>query len=405
MVNDSCIGDGRICACIICMSEIYNLISKELELNGVRFEKLPWLSEESIINECIMAILPEVHEGKINSYGILFVENLNDLEEFEVIPMSSDQKNLAKKMSDGIEWFVLFEKGMFFGIIRFKVPLYDELKMIRNYPLNAGMLIKRNSLGITKYFQGDGIIIHDNRRWFNKPNIKEAAWKVSKCVANIDKRILVKILEFSFHLLSPATRAGGIIVWFLKNNNDENMTFSSLDLSILNESHARLLCHYLSQIDGAAFLDYKGDLIEAGKHLKYSDRTRKLVPELKGTRHTSSVRYSYEHEDSVVFTISEDGPITIFSNGSNIADLQVDSAFKKARIMNFSHPSPESKISSSSFDVICKYCLKTSRIEKVNVEGLDEKKQVYCTTCKKLIYSDNCSSLEGRSFKVLVDHG
>ena len=244
--------------------EMNKLISRELELNGVRFDKNAWLSSKNVIQESVLALIPEVHEGRIYSCGILFADSLSELEEMEIIPFMPNQIELAREMSDGNEWFVLYERDHFYGLARFKFPLYNELQLIKNFPLSAGMIIQREASGVTKYFQGDGITIHDNRRWFTKPNIKEAAWKVSQCVGNIDKQILSRILEFAFHLMSPTTRGGGIIVWYLTPRNGKPSRLSSIHLSITNESHSRLLCHLLSQVDGATFLDPEGNLMDTG---------------------------------------------------------------------------------------------------------------------------------------------
>ena len=266
------------------------------------------------------------------------------------------------------------------------------------------MIIQRDKSGVTKYFQGDGITIHDNRRWFSKPNIKEATWKVSQCVANIDKQILRHVLEFAFHLMSPTRHAGGIIVWQLEPQISKPSALSPLKLSINNESHARMLCHLLSQVDGATFLDSSGNLMETAIHLKYSEKSRELVPEIRGTRHTSSVRYSYDNEDTIVVTVSEDGPVTVFSNGANIADLQIYSAYKKARILSHKHSNNKAQIRSQSFEVRCGTCDKNAMIEQVNLENYDEDKQIFCSTCKNILYSAHCSSLEGRSYKVLSNN-
>ncbi len=383
------------------MSVMQSLIAQELELNGVRSNQFDWLLSKSITQECIRAIIPEVHEGKMFSSGIIFAENISELENIEVISLQNEQLEIARKMADGKEWFVLYEKDSFFGLARFNHSINNELQMIRNFPLTAGLIIQKESSGLAKFYQNNGIIIHENRRWFSKPNIKEAAWKVSKCVTNIDKIILSSILEFSFHLMSPTMRAGGVIVWQLGKINKVSSDLASLQLSIMNDSHSRLFCHLLSQVDGATFLDSKGLLMSTGEHLKYSEKSRKIVPACKGTRHTSSVRYSYDHEDVIVFTISEDGPVTVFSNGANIADLQIYSAFKKARLLKNKHPFNDIAVSGSSFEVICKSCEKKSMIEMVNLKGLDENKQLFCSTCKKLIYESICASLEGRSYKML----
>jgi len=381
--------------------EMQDLLLKELKLNGVNFQK-PWLSADNITDEIVFSLIPKVHEGKINSYGVFIVENVADLENFELIPFPENQIDLARKLANGEEYFVLYEKSQFLGLAEFKTSISSEILFVRSFPISAGLIIQRNTLGVTKFFQGDSLTIHDNRKWYTKPNVKTAAWKVSQCVANIDKRILNSILEFAFHLVSPTNRVGAILVWFL-NDSTETTELSALNLSIMNESRAKMICHLLSQIDGATFLDRKGNLIKTGVQLKYSDESRRLIPEYKGTRHTSSLRFSYDLEDAIIVTISEDGPVTVFSSGANIADLQIYSAHKQARLLRKELPEVSEKITSRSFEVLCKHCGKNSMVEEVQLEGYNEVKTLPCPICKNELYSSDCFSLEGRPFKRVMN--
>ena len=173
--------------------EMQDLLLRELELNVANFRKFDWLSSANILREITFTLLPEVHEGKINSYGVLFVESLVDLDNIEIMQFSEDQLPLARKLADGDDYFVLYEKNVFYGLAHFKTPLITEVQFVRNFPVSGGLIIQRSATGVTKFFQGDSLSIHDNRRWFTKPNVKTAAWKVSQCVANIDKSIVSSI--------------------------------------------------------------------------------------------------------------------------------------------------------------------------------------------------------------------
>ena len=382
--------------------EMQDLLLDELRLNGVSFQK-PWLAAANVTNEVVFSLIPKVHEGKINSYGVFIVESVADLENYELIPFPEDQIDLARKLANGEEYFVLYEKSRFLGLVEFKTSISSEILFIRSFPISGGLIIQRNSMGVTKFFQGDSLTIHDNRRWYTKPNVKTAAWKVSQCVGNIDKNILKSILEFAFHLVSPTNRVGAILVWFL-NDSTETTDLSTLNLSIMSESRAKMIGHLLSQVDGATFLDRKGNLLKTGVQLKYSEASRRLIPEFRGTRHTSSLRFSYDLEDAIVVTISEDGPVTVFSSGANIADLQIYSAHKQARLLRKELPEVSEKITSSSFEVVCKECGKNSMIEQVQLEGFNERRILLCPICKNEFYSSECFSLEGRPYKRVMNH-
>ncbi len=388
--------------------EMQDLLAKEVELNVTNIRKPEWLIFEKVLSEIIFALIPEVHEGKTFSYGAIWVETLNDLELGDIIICKENQLDYARKLADGEEWFILYEKNDFRGLLRFKTPLSNEVQLIRQFPITGGLIITRSANGITKFFQGDSLTIHENRKWFTKPNVKSAAWKVSQCVANIDKVILNRILEFAFHLMSPISRAGAILVWFLKPGipdiepaSIEVPSVNTLHLSLMNDSHSRMIFHLFAQVDGASLFDHKGNLMKTGVQLKYSEQSRKLIQEFRGTRHTSSMRFSYDWGDAIVVTVSEDGPVTVFSNGANIADLQIYSAHKQARILRTKRPEQSEKITSKSFEIVCMNCNKNSMVEQVQVEGLNESKELECPICGEILYSSICYSLEGRPFKRL----
>ena len=46
------------------------------------------------------------------------------------------------------------------------------------------------------------------------------------------------------------------------------------------------------------------------------------MPAVKGTRHTSAARHTWDCPDVLAFVVSTDGPVTVFSDGHRIADLK-----------------------------------------------------------------------------------
>ena len=64
-----------------------------------------------------------------------------------------------------------------------------------------------------------------------------------------------------------------------------------------------------------ALFDDTGVLTQIGVRLVPSARAELEVSGLRGTRHTSARRYSYDDPTATVITISEDGPVTVFRGG------------------------------------------------------------------------------------------
>ena len=48
---------------------------------------------------------------------------------------------------------------------------------------------------------------------------------------------------------------------------------------------------------------------------------------MRGTRHTSAARHTFDCPDVLAFVVSADGPVTVFSDGQRIADLKLRDPF------------------------------------------------------------------------------
>jgi DNA integrity scanning protein DisA with diadenylate cyclase activity len=391
-------------------NEMQLLLAKELELNGIRFDLHKWLASNPTLYELSLIVASEAHEGIIPSEGVMFVEESSELFGVDFILVHLEQISMARKFANGVDCFLLYEKEIFFGLVYFKEPLLNELLLVRAFPPSGGLFVQRGSTGIVKFFQGNSIIILENRNWFTKPLIKEAAWKISRCVSEINHAVLNRILEFAFHLLSPIHQVGATIVWWLKEiplvDSEIQTTgqdISEFNFSILDETRAITFCHFLSQIDGATFLNPEGQFMRTGIHLKNSNKSRGLIPELKGTRHTSAQRFSYDFSDTLVITVSSDGPVTIFSDGVNIANLRIHPSYKAAHDLKKMIPEKQEDITSLSYEIICQHCGKRLIVEQVNVVGWDKDTNMNCLVCQSLLRTANCFTIECRPFKRFED--
>jgi len=388
--------------------EMQSILVQELAVNGVDLGQFPWMSSETVVREIATSVVAQAHEGRTAPFGVIYADDVTALIGVERVAMPLEQLNLSRHLASGTHCFLLFDKDRFYGLAHFKEPVITELQLVRILPASGGMVVQRGPGGVTKFFQGDSIVIHENRVWFTKPHVKEAAWKVSQCVNGVNRTVLNRILEFSFHRLSPTSRVGGTFVWCLYESEQsilkalpEGDDLTMFNLSIMDEAHSETICHLLSQVDGATFLDPVGRLVRTGVQLKYSELSKKLVPELRGTRHTSAQRYSFDIESALVITISEDGPVTVFSDGANVADLQIHSSFREARILKEAIPEKREDISSRSFELLCPHCGKTAMLEQIDVRGLKSEKRMNCPVCHGLLHTASCYTLEGRPFKKL----
>ena len=391
-------------------NELEKLISRELELNGIRFDQHGWLSSDLIIHELTLTINSEAHEGIVSSFGVIFADVASELFGVEFVLIPFENIYVARKFANGIDCFLLYEKNIFFGLVYFKTPISNELALVRAFPPSGGLFVQRGAGGIVKFFQGNNILLLENRNWLTKPLIKEAAWKISRCVSDINQTILNRILEFSFHLLSPIPQVGATLVWWLSNderdstdNKNSGQDISKFKFSILEESQTPSYCHFLSQIDGATMINSDGEFIRAGIHLKNSNESRKLIPELKGTRHTSAQRFSYDYSTTLVITVSSDGPVTVFSDGVDITKLNIHPSHKTAHDLKKILLDKQDDISGVSYEVICSECGKKLMVEQVNVKEWNKEMQLNCIVCNSLLKTVDCFSVENRPFKCITN--
>jgi hypothetical protein len=174
---------------------------------------------------------------------------------------------------------------------------------------------------------------------------------------------------------------------------------AGLGLSVRDERDAAAVCQLLSQVDGATILGPRGELLETGVHLRYSARAGSLIPETGGTRHTSARRFSYDHHDTLVVTVSEDGPVTVFSDGASIADLRARTAAEEAQLLKALAPGKGAGIGTREFELVCARCGKTSVLGEVRVLGCERMQRSECPTCRQPLYTARCFSLSCRPLK------
>jgi len=83
-----------------------------------------------------------------------------------------------------------------------------------------------------------------------------------------------------------------------------------------------VLRHLLTYTDGAVILDAQARAI-GGSALKYSEASKRLV------RHVPEPdipqqRFSYDFAKGIIFVVSSDGPVTVFSDGMSVTDCFAD---------------------------------------------------------------------------------
>jgi len=132
-----------------------------------------------------------------------------------------------------------------------------------------------------------------------------------------DRDVVEVLLEFAVHDLG-ARGTGATLVY--RPDGDPGPTFelrlpTPPALDVRSPFDLAPLRHALSQVDGAAVFDAGGILRELGVRLVPSTEAEQVVEALRGTRHPSGRRYSFDDPTATVIVVSEDGPVTVLRNG------------------------------------------------------------------------------------------
>ena len=276
-----------------------------------------------------------IHEGLIPPYGGLVVPPETELP--ELLPMGDEDVGLARKAADGSSAFLVSKEAAIRGLLLVEPSGAPDLQLTQVAgPLDA-VAFRRDRTGEVRIYGPEINVRHIGRQWTTSPTLGPAVTQILETAPMIDRRLLVALLEFALYVLSP-WRIGATLVWVL---SEREATERPIDLRHFRlqispgeqDPSLAFAAHLLAQFDGATFVCHDGTIDSTGIHLRPSDRAHQLIPEFRGTRHTSARRASYDMADALIVTVSADGPVTVFSDGLSLFDLWFYSAAAAAHAM------------------------------------------------------------------------
>ena len=398
-----------------------SFLKDELKQNGISNYIPELIKYEDAIAELGYALSPVIHEGKIQSYGFIAISNgdsINKIISDQPFNLSDGSTDVyysfssftlpeARRIADGCHSFSIFVDGQFKGVLTLQ-NAQNELQMVQLQQELKAIICTTDTSGVTRIFCEAGVIIHQYRRWQRKPSINSAIQSISRCVPQADGEILRDILEFCFHDLSPR-KIGATLVWCLTDISPEemksmkpNFALKQIETKVGDALSTAILRHLLTYTDGAAILSMEAKVVGVGAQLKYSDDSKRLIEAYAGTRHTSARRFSYDFAKVVMFVVSSDGPVTIFSDGMSVVDLRVQLA--EMAIENTPTPTKLEVVSCSN-ELNCPTCEKRIKIQETEFVDDKDNKEIFCPVCGRFIYSVSCSGLDVYIVKDLTNDG
>lgn len=385
------------------------LIRLELVKNRCNIEEIEGVPYTIILEEIAYTLNPEIHEGRIPPYGsILCREGRAD----EFIQHRYDTKVLDKlfmrRGADGRRNYLVYSGKADPELCSLNENYESELDLINLSRSCSGVILKRRDSGLTTLvYRGHVFTIH-NRRWVVRKPISEMVEAIRQHYADVDVDITKRILELCCYILSPLG-IGATFVWFIREpTSDEASLWKGhpdlrvLDLHAVDEGDYQEIAHLARHHDGAFLLEPQGEIRSLGAHLTYKPETAGRLSPYRGTRHTSAKYYSFEHERSLIFVVSEDGYVSTFSDGFKISDSPLYPAYEEAHGLKKMVPAKARDVFADSFQKPCKECGKLLRIEEVTVLGWKEHEEAYCPFCGKIAHTAMCWSVKAFPLKVLA---
>ncbi|MBD2463130.1 DNA integrity scanning protein DisA nucleotide-binding domain protein [Oscillatoria sp. FACHB-1407] len=382
----------------------------ELKQNGIATAVPELIQHPDVLAELSYALSPVLHEGKLQPYGFIAIEKKNA----PVIKSTCEklQINLseARRVADGCYSFSIFKSGQFHGVFIPKYAAYTELQLVQLQQELGAIIGITDTNGVTKLFCDAGLFIHQYRSWQKKPCINQALSNIRRCAPQADPETLKDLLEFCFHDLSPR-KIGATLVWCLAEPSPEewenmrpNFALQEIETQVGSDRSVAVLRHLLTYTDGAVILDAQARAIGVGAQLKYSEASKRLIEARAGTRHTSAQRFSFDFVKGIIFVVSSDGPVTIFSDGMSVTDLEVRFIDETPIEDTEDYSTSEVAISSCSSEVTCQGCKKRLKIQEIESEDLQkQERSLRCPICGHSLHSVTCSNLDVYVIKVLQE--
>ena len=210
--------------------------------------------------------------------------------------------------------------------------LHDAIETDQDYASHAiwvdGVIVANDGSGVVRIVTSSSVTFVEGRHWTTKNLVYEAAEDVVQVVPAADPDVVRRLLELTHHRISPK-RVGATLLYALTadvqletNRRTEGISVAALGLSVRNEREHSMFVHQARYRDGALLVGRDGILLAVNVIMRPSRASEHAVAAMKGTRHTSAARHTYDCPDLLAFVVSTDGPVTVFSDGRRIAELK-----------------------------------------------------------------------------------
>ncbi|WP_420453028.1 diadenylate cyclase [Ilumatobacter sp.] len=280
-----------------------------------------------LITELEHAWRPPVFENHTSIYGSFVLPGERSLvvgdNLVEIVDLDMPIE-LARRFADGRSAFLVRARDGSAQLACFRRTVQYEADLVEIEQATGAVIVQRTVMGMSRVFTPTGVVEWNGHRWRHRPSAKVYLPAVRAAVPEASSALLLGLLDLAVHWLSPA-RIGATFLLDLDpvDHDDHGLDMSaalpSPDLSVLERHHFAALFAVLNQTDLATLVGADGAIGSLGVGLRSSIASESAVHLDEGMRHRSAARYTWDHDHTVAFVVSEDGPVTLFRRGQPIA--------------------------------------------------------------------------------------
>ena len=292
-------------------------LAEELEETG-----LPaGAADPMFLEEVDWALRPLVHERRVASTGAILRPSL-DVAEWERqtglsmsgMPIGERPLVASRRLADGLSSWLVRPAN---ELLLFDRPAGSERDLVVLARALSATVVQRHPSGVVRVVGKFGLLRWDGLRWHREPPLKKWLKVVTGESFTGDPEAIESLVEFAIHDLGAA--GIGALLLYCPSVDEVSGVEERLPipppLDVRAPIHLAPLRHVLSQVDGAAMFDAAGVMRHIGVRLVPTTTAERSVEPLRGTRHTSGRRYSFDHPDVTVIVVSEDGPVSLLRAG------------------------------------------------------------------------------------------
>jgi hypothetical protein len=282
--------------------------------------------------ELAYALRPKLHERRVPSYGVILPDGPLSAGRVDHVaavtlgmtPAADLDLQFARRFADGVTTFAVRDADGITDIAAFSRNMADEYDLVGLQAALGGLIIQRHPGGQVRVFGPHGVVRWNGITWHHDAPIQAWIDRLARVAPDLPVDGVRPLLRFAIHELG-GRRIGATLIWkpcgTANVRNTEQLVHSVPSLHLTDTGEEAAVANALAQTDGAAIFDADCCLKAIGVRLASSADAEHRIGAMRGMRHTSALRYSFDDREAIVLVVSESGPVTLMHAGKAITTV------------------------------------------------------------------------------------